>query len=91
MATESYEEAIAGLTKLLSQKGDLDGVAAAKINQITAQLKAGRSDSFDPDERIKTGFIHFKKEKFEKNPGLYGETCQKPKPQGEEKAIITPQ
>lgn len=79
--TESYEEAIAGLTKLLSDKADLGTVAAAKIKQITAELEKSDSNQFDPVDRIKTGFIHFKKEKFEKNPELYGElaTGQKPK------------
>ncbi|KAL4639091.1 hypothetical protein ACB092_03G193200 [Castanea dentata] len=79
--TESYEEAIAGLTKLLSDKADLGAVAAAKIKQITAELEKSGSNQFDPVDRIKTGFIHFKKEKFEKNPELYGELakCQKPK------------
>ncbi|KAJ7943640.1 Carbonic anhydrase [Quillaja saponaria] len=76
MATDSYEEAIARLTKLLSQKADLQGVATAKINQITADLKAADSKSFDPDERVKTGFISFKKEKYEKNPALYGELAK---------------
>lgn len=79
--TESYEEAIAGLTRLLSDKADLGTVAAAKIKQITAELEKSDSNQFDPVDRIKTGFIHFKKEKFEKNPELYGElaTGQKPK------------
>ncbi|KAF7809294.1 carbonic anhydrase 2-like isoform X1 [Senna tora] len=70
MAGESFEEAIAGLTKLLSEKADLGGVAAAKIKQLTDELKS------NPDERIRTGFTHFKKEKFEKNPELYGELAK---------------
>jgi len=76
MATESYEEAIAGLSKLLSVKADLGGVAAARIKQITAELEAVGSKQFDPVERIKTGFVHFKKEKFEKDPALYGELAK---------------
>ncbi|KAM3754188.1 hypothetical protein ACB098_03G148100 [Castanea mollissima] len=78
--TESYEEAIAGLTKLLSDKADLGAVAAAKIKQITAELEKSGSNQFDPVDRIKTGFIHFKKEKFEKNPELYGELAKSQKP-----------
>lgn len=78
--TESYEEAIAGLTKLLSDKADLGTVAAAKIKQITAELEKSDSNQFDPVDRIKTGFIHFKKEKFEKNPELYGELAKDQKP-----------
>ncbi|KAJ6981181.1 hypothetical protein NC653_024548 [Populus alba x Populus x berolinensis] len=62
MANESYEDAIAGLSKLLSEKADLGSVAAAKIKQITAELEAASSKGFDPVERIKTG----------KNPDLYG-------------------
>ncbi|KAK8647582.1 hypothetical protein V6N13_121313 [Hibiscus sabdariffa] len=65
-----YEEAIAALSKLLSEKADLGSVAAAKVKQITADLEAAGSS--DADNRIKTGFHHFKTEKFEKNPDLYG-------------------
>ncbi|KAJ6890107.1 hypothetical protein NC651_023793 [Populus alba x Populus x berolinensis] len=72
MANESYEDAIAGLSKLLSEKADLGSVAAAKIKQITAELEAASSKGFDPVERIKTGFAHFRTEKYEKNPDLYG-------------------
>ncbi|EEF37015.1 carbonic anhydrase 2 isoform X2 [Ricinus communis] len=72
MANDSYEEAIAGLSKLLSEKAELGEVAAAKIKQITAELEAAGSKDFDADERIKTGFIHFKTEKYEKDPTLYG-------------------
>lgn len=77
MGTESYEQAIEALKKLLIEKGELEPVAAAKIDQITAELKgassSGGSIPFDPVERVKTGFIHFKKEKYEKNPALYSE------------------
>ncbi|KAJ6898175.1 carbonic anhydrase 2-like isoform X1 [Populus alba x Populus x berolinensis] len=65
MANESYEDAIAGLSKLLSEKADLGSVAAAKIKQITAELEAASSKGFDPVERIKTGFAHFRTEKYE--------------------------
>jgi hypothetical protein len=44
----------------------LKAVAAAKVEQITAELQTPNSDAkFNPVERIKTGFIHFKREKFE--------------------------
>ncbi|PPD90100.1 hypothetical protein GOBAR_DD12959 [Gossypium barbadense] len=63
MGGESYEEAIAALSKLLSEKADLGSVAAEKIKQIIADLEA--AGSCDTDNRIKTGFLHFKSEKFE--------------------------
>ncbi|XP_062010130.1 carbonic anhydrase 2-like isoform X1 [Rosa rugosa] len=75
---KNYEEAIAALQKLLSEKGDLKTVAASKVEQITAQLATADDGSkpFDPVERIKRGFIHFKKEKYDKNPALYGELAK---------------
>ncbi|CAK9182739.1 unnamed protein product [Ilex paraguariensis] len=76
MAKDSYEDAIAGLKKLLSEKGELEVFAAAKINQLTAELEATADKPFNPVEKIKTGFAHFKKEKFEKNPALYGELAK---------------
>lgn len=73
MANDKYEEAIAELSKILSDKCELQGPAAAKIKQITAELVAtSNGNGFDPLERIKSGFVRFKKEKFEKNPALYG-------------------
>lgn len=49
-----------------SEKGDLGEVAAAKIKQITSELEGlVCTDRFDPAERIKTGFAHFKTEKYE--------------------------
>ncbi|KAG8366124.1 hypothetical protein BUALT_Bualt17G0043200 [Buddleja alternifolia] len=77
MAKDTYEEAIAGLGKLLSEKGELEAAAAAKVRQLTAEL-AGATEKavFDPVERIRTGFDHFKKEKYEKNPSLYGELAK---------------
>ncbi|KAL3501189.1 hypothetical protein ACH5RR_035638 [Cinchona calisaya] len=76
MGKDTYEEAIAGLKKLLSEKDQLGDVAAAKIRQLTADLEANAKKNFDPVERIKTGFGHFKKEKYEKNPTLYGELAK---------------
>ncbi|KAK3017104.1 hypothetical protein RJ639_006954, partial [Escallonia herrerae] len=69
----SYEDAIAGLKKLLSEKADLEGVAAAKIKQLTAELEATAANKFNPVQRIEAGFAHFKKEKYEKYPALFGE------------------
>ncbi|RDX75013.1 hypothetical protein CR513_45156 [Mucuna pruriens] len=76
MAGESYDEAIATLTKLVSEKADLGGVAAAKIKELTAELDAVASKPFNPEERLRTGFIHFKNEKFVKNPDLYGQLAK---------------
>ncbi|XAR65065.1 Carbonate dehydratase [Bertholletia excelsa] len=76
MATDSCEEAIAGLKNLLSDKGHLEGVAAAKIKQLTAELEAAAAKPFDAVERMKKGFTHFKKEKFAKNSVLYGELAK---------------
>ncbi|MGV7337158.1 hypothetical protein PJH59_29225, partial [Mycobacterium kansasii] len=66
MGTEAYDEAIEALKKLLIEKDDLKDVAAAKVKKITAELQAASSSdskSFDPVERIKEGFVTFKKEK----------------------------
>lgn len=74
MAKESYEQAIAALEKLLSEKQELGPMAALRVDQITAELKSpGGGQVFDPVEHMKSGFIHFKTEKYEKNPALYGE------------------
>jgi carbonic anhydrase len=71
MAQDNYEEAIAKLTNLLREKCELQGVAAAKVRELTAELGAAAGKDFDPDERIKSGFLHFKTEKYEKNPALF--------------------
>ncbi|KAK6129327.1 hypothetical protein DH2020_036935 [Rehmannia glutinosa] len=79
MGKDSYEEAIVALQKLLSEKGELGPVAAAKIDEITAELQtADGSTSINSEsvERLKTGFITFKREKYEKNPALYGELAK---------------
>ncbi|KAM7484234.1 hypothetical protein LguiA_000243 [Lonicera macranthoides] len=76
MGTDSYEDAIEGLKKLLSEKGGLEAVAAAKIKQLTSELEATAAKPFNPVERIQTGFARFKKEKFEKNPALYDELAK---------------
>ncbi|KAK2661781.1 hypothetical protein Ddye_000355 [Dipteronia dyeriana] len=78
MGSKSYEEAIESLKKLLSEKDELKPVAAAKVEQITAQLQTPSTDTkpFDSVQRVKDGFIHFKREKYEKNPALYGELAK---------------
>ncbi|MGL8333393.1 hypothetical protein NA442_22665 [Salmonella sp. NW596] len=76
MAKDSYEEAIEALKKVLSEKGELAPVATAKIDQVTAELKTADTKGFDPVERMKTGFIKFKKEKYETNPALFGELAK---------------
>uniref|UniRef100_A0A1J3JWH0 Carbonic anhydrase n=1 Tax=Noccaea caerulescens TaxID=107243 RepID=A0A1J3JWH0_NOCCA len=79
MGSETYEDAIEALKKLLTEKDELKTVAAAKVEQLTAELqKVSSSDSksFDPIERIKQGFATFKKEKYETNPALYGELAK---------------
>lgn len=75
MGSSAYEEAIAGLSNLLSEKEGLNDVAAAKIKQLTAELKATQN-GFDPVDRIKSGFLHFKTEKYLKNPSLYDELAK---------------
>ncbi|XP_028771227.1 carbonic anhydrase, chloroplastic isoform X1 [Neltuma alba] len=79
MGKDSYEEAIKELEKMLTAKGELKTTAAAKVEQITAQVGTPTSEgiaSSEAVERIKSGFIHFKKEKYEKNPALYGELAK---------------
>lgn len=75
---KDYDEAIEALKKLLSEKGDLKATAAAKVEQITAELQTASSDSKPSSsvDRVKTGFTFFKKEKFDKNPALYGELAK---------------
>ncbi|KAK4485772.1 hypothetical protein RD792_008418 [Penstemon davidsonii] len=73
----TYEEAIAGLEKLLSEKGELEATAAEKVKQLTAELAAASEEKeFDPVERIRTGFNNFKKEKYEENLALFGELAK---------------
>ncbi|PIN05592.1 putative carbonic anhydrase involved in protection against oxidative damage [Handroanthus impetiginosus] len=77
MSKDTYEEAIAGLRKLLSEKSELEAAAVAKVRQLTAELAgATEKPAFDPIERIRSGFEHFKKENYEKNPELYAELAK---------------
>ncbi|XP_043704952.1 carbonic anhydrase 2-like [Telopea speciosissima] len=73
MGRDSYEAAIAGLKKLLSEEEGLEEAAAAKIKQITAELggEKGWSSPCDAIQQIKKGFHFFKTEKFDKDPELY--------------------
>lgn len=50
-----------------SEKGELGHVAAAKIDEITAELQTvdGSAAASATVETLKAGFIHFKKEKYE--------------------------
>lgn len=79
MGNDSYEEAIEALKNLLSENGELKAQAAEKVNQISAELQSGSSTTtsngkpFCPVERMKDGFISFKREKYEKNPALFSE------------------
>lgn len=76
---KNYEEAIEELQKLLREKNELKATAAEKVEQITAQLGTTSSDgipSSEASDRIKTGFLYFKKEKYDKNPALYGELAK---------------
>ncbi|KAK9751041.1 hypothetical protein RND81_02G237400 [Saponaria officinalis] len=80
MGGKAYEEAIAGLSKLLSEKGELEEAAAAKIKQLTADLQSsqngGPTPAFDPVQRLTSGFTRFKTEKYDKNPALFGELAK---------------
>ncbi|KAI9125428.1 hypothetical protein K1719_004044 [Acacia pycnantha] len=71
MTSQESSDAIAGLSKLLSEKAELGCMAAARIRQLTAELEAMGDNPFYPEPRIKTGFNYFKKEKLEKNRGLF--------------------
>ncbi|KAH6801032.1 carbonic anhydrase 1 [Perilla frutescens var. hirtella] len=78
MGKDSYEEAIAELEKLLSVKGELAPVVAAKIDQITADLQTENgSAALSPAvERLKTGFLTFKQKKYNLRPGLFSELAR---------------
>ncbi|XP_044479049.1 carbonic anhydrase 2-like [Mangifera indica] len=78
MAKQSYEEAVEALKKLVIEKEELKPVAAAKVEEIRAQLStpSGTKPIDDLSERMKDGFIFFKREKYEKNPALYGELAK---------------
>ncbi|OIT37100.1 hypothetical protein A4A49_01531 [Nicotiana attenuata] len=58
MAEDSYEDAIAGLKKLLSEKNELEDAAVAKIRQLTAELEGAGGKKSDPDEKIRTKHLN---------------------------------
>ncbi|KAI3818144.1 hypothetical protein L1987_11947 [Smallanthus sonchifolius] len=70
----TFDDAIDGLKKLLSEKGDLQAVAAEKIKQLTAELEAGDAEGFNPVERIRLGLR--KRNTSTTNPTLYGELAK---------------
>ncbi|XP_060194939.1 carbonic anhydrase, chloroplastic-like [Lycium barbarum] len=70
MANKSYEEAIVALQNLISEKRELGPVAAERIDQIIAELQTS-CKIFDPIHRIKSGFMYFKTEIYDKNPELF--------------------
>ncbi|XP_075105750.1 carbonic anhydrase, chloroplastic-like isoform X3 [Nicotiana tabacum] len=75
MAKGSYEKAIVSLQNLLrfgpSEKEELKPVVAERIDEITTELQTTGCNSFDPVQRIKTGFYYFKTEIYDKNPELF--------------------
>ncbi|KAL8532650.1 hypothetical protein ACS0TY_009020 [Phlomoides rotata] len=82
MGKEAYEEAVAGLQKLISEKGDLKAAAAEKVRRLTKEL-AGATEKWavqkpvsDPVGKILTGFNHFKKEKYEKDSALFAKLAK---------------
>ncbi|KAE8706258.1 Carbonic anhydrase [Hibiscus syriacus] len=78
IGNKSYEEAVEALKKLLREK-EVKGEAAGRVDEITASLNATLSADGVPNasvETLKEGFIYFKKEKYDKNPALYGELAK---------------
>ncbi|KAL9247906.1 hypothetical protein vseg_021285 [Gypsophila vaccaria] len=70
----AYEHAIAELKKLLIENGELETEAAMKVSQITAELQTPDSKpASEAVEKLKQGFIKFKKEFYETNPALIEE------------------
>ncbi|XP_047314996.1 carbonic anhydrase 2-like [Impatiens glandulifera] len=76
MDDQKYEEAIEALKKLLIERGELEITAqGGGVEQATAQLQTPAADSGTTSalvERVKSGFIKFKREKYETNPALFG-------------------
>ncbi|KAL8137714.1 hypothetical protein V2J09_003715 [Rumex salicifolius] len=54
-----------------SFSGELHDVAAAKVKQVREELEADGESRLNAVERMKSGFLRFKTEKYDKNPGLY--------------------
>ncbi|GJS89500.1 carbonic anhydrase 2 [Tanacetum coccineum] len=55
------------------EKSNLEAVAYTKIKQLTFDLEADSAKEVFPIKKIKNGFTHFKTEKYDKNPDLFGE------------------
>lgn len=72
------EASTVGLKKFIGKKEDLKKNVVAKMKETMHGTSNAKSDNhgFDPSERIRVGFSRFKKEKFEKNPSLYGELAK---------------
>ncbi|CAF2063773.1 hypothetical protein HID58_072926 [Brassica napus] len=76
MATDAYEAAIKGLKDLLSKKTDIGNVAAEKIKELTQELKELDSSNSDAVERIKSGFTHFKTQKYLKDSARFNDLAK---------------
>ncbi|CAM8993500.1 unnamed protein product [Rhodiola kirilowii] len=80
MGNEFYQPAVEALGTLLRENCELETAAAARINQITEELttfaRVPGCIPFDPVERIKDGFIYFKREKFDMNPELFASLAE---------------
>lgn len=82
-SSNSYNEAVDLLNKLLSQSPDLYSVAAKKIQEITDELQqqvavaaedvTQKLDEVvvDPVQKLKNGFCHFRKEVYLKDADLF--------------------
>lgn len=68
--------AIQRLNKFLSEKEELEEVAAAKIDKLMTELLRPGDHHFDPVQRIIHGFMDFRIHKFDKNPSLYAQLAQ---------------
>ncbi|CAL1410172.1 unnamed protein product [Linum trigynum] len=67
--SKDYHEARKRLDKLLSEKGELKAAAAAKMEQMIAELSIAPpvTKPFYEAKKIKEGYTSFKQEKYEKN------------------------
>ncbi|KAG5019716.1 Carbonic anhydrase, chloroplastic [Glycine max] len=79
---KSSELAIEELKKLLRDKEEFDAVAAAKVEELIAELQGCGPRPYEPAvQRIVDGFTHFKINNFDKNSDLYSQLAngQSPK------------
>ncbi|XP_020230317.1 carbonic anhydrase 2 [Cajanus cajan] len=82
MAKQSSELAIEDLKKLLREKEELDGVAAAKVEELIAELQGRYLRPFDHAvQRIIDGFTYFKINNFDQNPDLYAQLANGQSPE----------